>query len=93
MTEDFSIATFYQICEQTFLQKSAKFPFTLSFFKHYCQRLIDLEILKLMGIKNEKGQLMAAIGLLIRPKVTTLILSGMDKNYSQRGANESFINH
>ena len=34
---------------------------------------------------------MAAIGLLIRPKVTTLILSGMDKNYSQRGANELLI--
>jgi len=91
LTEDISIATFYQICEQTFLQKSAKFPFTLSFFEHYCHRLIDLEILKLMGIKNKEGQLMAAIGLLLTPKVTTLILSGMDKRYIQRGANELLI--
>jgi len=91
LTTDIDIPSFYKICQQTFLQKNTKFPFTAAFFEHYCQSLMDLEILKLVGIKNEAGQLMAAIGLLITPKVTTLILSGMDKNYIQRGANELLI--
>ncbi len=91
LVTDIDIASFYKICKQTFLQKSAKFPFTAAFFESYCQQLIDLEILKIRGIKNEAGQLMAAIGLLRTPKVTTLILSGFDKKYIGRGANELLI--
>lgn len=91
LTRDITIADFYKICQQTFLQKGAKFPFTTAFFEHYCQSLMELGVLKLMGIQKESGQLMAAIGLLVTPKVTTLILSGMDKNYIQRGANELLI--
>ncbi len=91
LTTDIDIPSFYEICEQTFLQKGIKFPFTIAFFEHYCQSLMDLGILKLMGIQNESGQLMAAIGLLVTPKVTTLILSGIDKNHIQRGANELLI--
>lgn len=91
LTTDLDITSFYSICQQTFLQKNTKFPFTQSFFEYYCQHLVDLKILKLIGVKNKEGHIMAAIGLLMTRKVTTLILSGIDRNNIQRGANELLL--
>lgn len=91
LTTDVNIDSFYKICLQTFTQKANKFPFSISFFETYCQRLLDLKALKIIGIKNGEGQLMAAMGLLLTPKMTTLILSGMDKKYISRGANELLL--
>lgn len=91
ITQTISIDTFVYICQQTFLQKGAKFPFTISFLKNYCQELVAKKILQLTGVKDEQGRVMAVVGILRTPQTSTLILSGFDKNVMQRGANEYLI--
>ena len=93
LTQAISVDTFVRICRQTFLQKDAKFPFSTTFLKNYCQQLLDKKVLQLNGIKDKEGRVMAVVGILMTPKVSTLILSGFDKQIIQRGANECLIAH
>lgn len=93
LTQDLSVDAFINICQQTFLQKGAKFPFSKSFLKNYCEQLIAKKALQLNGIKDEQGRVMAVVGILVTPKTSTLILSGFDKKIIQRGANEMLIFH
>lgn len=91
ITAAISIDTFVHICQQTFLQKGAKFPFAISFLRNYCQELVTRGILQLTGIKDAQGRVMAVIGVLRTPQTSTLILSGFDKSIMQRGVNEYLI--
>ena len=91
ITTAISIDTFVHICQQTFLQKGTKFPFSISFLRNYCEQLVPKKILQLTGVKDEKGRVMAVIGILRTPQTSTLILSGFDKSIMQRGANEYLI--
>ena len=93
ITQDISIDTFVAICQQTFLQKGAKFPFSKAFLAAYCQQLLATKTLQLNGIKDKKGRVMAVVGILVTPKTSTLILSGIDKKIIQRGVNEWLIAH
>ncbi len=91
LTEALSVDTFVAVCQQTFLQKGAKFPFTIAFLKNYCEKLVAKKVLELTGIKDGQGRVMAVVGILKTPQTSTLILSGFDKNGIQRGANEYLI--
>ncbi|MFK7978670.1 MAG: GNAT family N-acetyltransferase [Saprospiraceae bacterium] len=93
IVNDVSVNVFTQICQKTFLQKGHKFPFTIPFLNNYCQQLLDRKALQLNGIKDEKGRVMAVVGILITPQTNTLILSGFDKQLIQRGANEYLVYH
>ena len=93
ITEAIDTTTFVEICEQTFLQKHTKFPFSKPFLTNYCQQLIAKKKLQTYGVKDQKSRVMAVVGLLVTPKVSTLILSGFDKKIMQRGANEYLFYH
>ncbi len=91
ITQTISVDTFVTICEQTFLQKGAKFPFTKTFLTNYCQQLLTKKVLQLIGIKDQEGRVMAVAGILVTAQTSTLILSGFDEKVMQRGANEWLI--
>ncbi|GEM_PF-7017037 len=93
ITLDVPVDTFVSICQQTFLQKGAKFPFAQSFLHNYCQELLARKVLQISGIKDQQGRVMAVVGILRTPQTSTLILSGFDKRIIQRGANEMLIYH
>lgn len=91
ISDTISIVDFVHICQQTFLQKKAKFPFTIPWLTHYCQQLVDRKVIQLIGIKNEQQELMAAAAILLTNDTATLILSGFDKEKIKRGANELLL--
>jgi len=91
ISDTITISDFVNICQQTFLQKGAKFPFTIPWLTTYCQQLIDQKAIRIVGVQNEKAQWMAAAAILITKDTATLILSGLDKKNIRRGANELLI--
>lgn len=93
ITTDISLDIFVNTCQQTFLQKGAKFPFKLSFLRNYCEKLLERKVLQMSGIKDQQGRIMAVVGILKTPQTSTLILSGFDKRIIQRGVNELLLYH
>ena len=88
-TIDFN--TCIKLCQTTFIQKGEKFPFSKSFLSAYYRLLREKEVLEIFGLKNKEGEVMAVAALLKYKKVTTLILSGINKAIIERGANEWLI--
>lgn len=86
-------AIFIDICKKTFTQKGNKFPFSLTWLSNYLLQLKQQNAIQLIGVQNEKGQVLAVAGLLLGHKTNSLILSGLDKAISARAANEFLIDY